>query len=153
MKKTLILWLVLLGIDHALMAQKQDPEAIRQAVESMSFVFEATSTTPTGGRLIQLDPGYTLALSPTQVEANLPYFGRAYQAPIGDLDAGMKFSVDRYEYKIKSKRKDAGWDLAIRPEHSDVKRIFLNITRTGKAMVTITSNSRQSITYEGTIKP
>src|SRR6185436_5082371 len=66
---------------------KQDKQAAKDAaikllVDSQNYVFVVQSAMPLSGRVRQLTSDYDLRVTKTSVISYLPYFGRAYQAPI-----------------------------------------------------------------------
>ena len=74
MKKLAILALLYLSIAGLVHGQQTDTQKLREAVNAKTFVFESRQASAMRGRMIQLDPGYTLDVSPEKVVANLPFF-------------------------------------------------------------------------------
>src|SRR5882672_9273272 len=72
------------GFAQPTKAEKQAAKkaAISNMVDSQSYVFKAQSATPMSGRNRQLTSDYDLKVTKDQVVSYLPYFGRAYSAPI-----------------------------------------------------------------------
>ncbi|MBN7809643.1 DUF4251 domain-containing protein [Algoriphagus sp. H41] len=152
MKKPAFLFLFCLSIMAAASAQQTDPEKLQQAVDTKTFVFEGRQASGVRGRMIQLDPGYTLEVSPEKVTGNLPFFGRSYQGTPGSTDIGLKFDFSEFDYSVKP-RKKGGWDITIEPkESSDVRSVFLTIQSKGNASLRVTSNSKEPMSYTGFIK-
>lgn len=150
--KKLAFFLLCLAVALVSHAQETDPEKLQQAVDSKTFVFEGRQATAMRGRMIQLDPGYTLSVSPEKVVADLPFFGRAYSSTPGQTDGGLKFDFTEYTYDVKP-RKKGGWDITIEPtESNDIRAIFLTIQKTGNASLRITSNSKEGMSYSGIIQ-
>src|SRR5205823_2822913 len=91
--------------------KKSSKEAMtRNRVESKDFVFEAQSVSPMGGGMRQLTSSYDLIVSKDTIISNLPYFGRAYTAPVNPSEGGINFTSTNFEYTVKGKRK-GGWDV------------------------------------------
>ncbi len=152
MKKPAILLLFCLTVAAIAHAQQNDPEKLQSAVDSKTFVFEGRQASGMRGRMIQLDPGYTLDVSPEKVTGDLPFFGRSYQATPGSTDGGLKFEFSEFDYLVKP-RKKGGWDITIEPtEQQDIRSIFLTIQTSGNASLRITSNSKEGMSYSGIIK-
>lgn len=152
MKKLVLLFVFCLSFAALTKAQKADPEKVQAAVESKTFEFVARQATGMRGRSIQLDPGYTLKVSPEKIVADLPFFGRAYQGTPGSSDGGLKFDFAEYTYEVKP-RKKGGWDITIEPtEQNDIRSIFLTVQESGNASLRITSNSREGMSYTGFIR-
>jgi hypothetical protein len=152
MNKLAYLLLFCLMLSTAAIAQQNDPEKLQEAVDTKTFVFEGRQASGMRGRMIQLDPGYTLEVSREKVSGNLPFFGRSYQGTPGSTDIGLKFDFSEYDYTVKP-RKKGGWDITIEPgESNDVRSIFLTIQTSGNASLRITSNSKDPMSYTGFIK-
>ena len=103
--KTLAILFSLFFVVSVALAQESDPERLQQAIDSKTFVFVARQASGIRGRSIQLDPGYTLNLSPEKVVANLPFFGRAYSSTPGSTEGGLKFDFTEYSYEVKPPEK------------------------------------------------
>ena len=55
---------------------------VARAIETQNYVFKARQAMPSAGRTRQLNTDYDLRVSKDSVASWLPYFGRAYQAPL-----------------------------------------------------------------------
>ena len=64
-------------------AQEKKEPTTQQIVESKNYIFKAESVNPQRGRFRYLTSAeYDLVVTSDTVIAYLPYFGRAYSAPI-----------------------------------------------------------------------
>jgi hypothetical protein len=152
MKKFSLLFLTFLTLSLVSYAQLSPPEKLQTSVDSKSFVFEARQTSGVRGGMIQLDPGFTLLVSPDKVTGDLPFYGRSFTATPGSSDGGLKFEFSEFDYTVKL-RKKGGWDITIEPtESNDIRSIYLTVQKTGNASLRITSNSKESMSYTGIIK-
>lgn len=152
MKKLAILVLLYLSIAGLVQGQQTNTQKLREAVNAKTFVFESRQASGMRGRMIQLDPGYTLDVSPEKVVANLPFFGRAYSSTPGQIDEGLKFELTEYDYAVKP-RKKGGWDVSIKPIGTgDIRSVTLTIQTSGYASLRIISNSKDPMSYSGIIK-
>lgn len=152
MKNTFLFFLFFLTLAWLAQAQQTDPEKLQVAVDSKTFVFEGRQATGMRGRMIQMDPGYTLKVSPEKVVGDLPFFGRSYQGTPGSTDGGLKFDFSEFDYTVKP-RKKGGWDITIEPtEQNDIRSIFLTVQKSGNASLRITSNSKEGMNYSGIIQ-
>lgn len=131
--------------------RKAAEEAIvKKSVEEKQYVFTARSANPTGGRSINLTSIYELKVYGDSVICDLPYFGRAFTATAA-TGGGINFTSTNAEY-ISTDAKKGGWDIKIKPKDvSDIREVNLFISPSGYTSVTVTSNSRQSISYYGTV--
>ncbi len=136
--------------------QAEKAAAIRNLVDSQNYVFLAQSAMPMSGPVRQLTSDYDLKLTKSRVVSDLPYFGRAYVAPIDPSRGGIQFTSKDFDYKV-TERKKGGWDIQIRPkDYSDVQSLNLSIFGDGHASLQVTSTNRQSISFNGyvtAIKP
>lgn len=151
MKKIAGFLLLLLAFARISSAQQTDPQILQSAIDAKTFVFEARQATGMRGRMIQLDPGYTLNVTPEQVVGSLPFFGRSYEGTMGTSDGGLNFELTEYTYTVKP-RKKGGWDITIKPSQTqDIQSIYLTIQKTGNTSLRITSNSKEGMSYQGII--
>jgi hypothetical protein len=78
----------------------------------------------------------------------LPYFGRAYVAPVDPTEGGIKFTSTNFSYTAKQKKD--GWEITILPKDTrDVKQMYLSVSTKGYAKLQVISNNRESISYNG----
>jgi hypothetical protein len=155
---TLILALLVLG---SLAAHAQDTKkdkdaekiaATKNLVDSQNYVFIAQSASPMSGRVRQLTPDYDLKITKSSIVSYLPYFGRAYTAPLDPTQGGIQFTSKDFEYTATPRDK-GGWDVMIKPkDYRDVQQMSLSISSTGYATLQVTSTSRQPISFNGYIR-
>lgn len=125
---------------------------IKAIVPARTYVFRAQSVLPMSGRTRQVTgDGYELIVSKDTVNSYLPYFGRAYSAPIDPSRGGVEFISTNFEYN-EAPRKDGGWEITIKPrDNRDVQQMFLSVSENGYASLQVTSNNRSPISYNGII--
>ena len=125
--------------------------AIKEMVEGQNYTFKAQSATPMSGRLRQLTSDYDLQVSKDLIVSQLPYFGRAYSAPISPSDGGIQFTSKEFDYTTANKKK-GGWDITIKYKDTrDAKQMQLSIFNNGTASLQVISNNRQPISFNGYI--
>ena len=149
--KTFALFLTLiLGKPSFLFSQNDT--AVKTMVESGQYIFVAEFAIPMSGRTITLTSEYDLAVSRDSLIAYLPYYGRAYQAPLDPAQGGIKFTSVKFDYKT-TKAKKGSWDISMATkDQSDNNRLSLHIASNGRATLVVTGTFRQSITFTGYIK-
>ena len=132
---------------------KDKTEATKQLVEAQHYVFVAQTALPMNGHVRQLTGvDYDLKVTKTSITAYLPYFGRAYSAPIDPSQGGIQFTSAAFNYTL-TMRKKGGWDVQIKPtDAADVQQLSLTITETGYATLQVTSTNRQAISFNGYIE-
>ena len=141
------------GFAQSTKAEKQAAKtaAIKNLVDSQSYVFKAQSAMPMSGRSRQLTSDYDLKVTKDQVVSYLPYFGRAYSAPIDPSQGGIQFTSKDFDYTT-TPRKKGGWDIQIKPkDNRDVQQMSLTISEDGYASLQVTSINRQPISFSGYI--
>ncbi len=129
----------------------QQYEKISAMIESGNYVYEVQSVNPTGGRTIQTTSMYTMKATDGTFEADLPFFGRAYQADYGG-DGGIKFNGEPENLEIQ---KDANkYTISVSftiKQPSDWFKVNLAVGSSGYGTLNITSQKRQPISYYGFI--
>ncbi len=137
-------------------ATKEDKKAAKQTriqnlVASQQYVFKAQTMQPMSGRSRALTSDYDVKVGKDTLTCYLPYFGRAYTAPIGSTDGGIQFTSTNFSYSVAIKKK-GGWDVLIKPNDAqDVQQLQLTISQDGYASLQVTSNNRQPISFNGYI--
>lgn len=147
------LMLILFSVVTIKAQDKQDKyKAIRNAVESKNYVFVAQLAQTTSGRLRQLTSRYQLEVKTDTINADLPYFGRAYSLPIDPSKVGINFTSTDFEYS-NTPKKNGGWSVLIKPkEKVDARQLILDISQGGYANLRVISNNRQSISFNGYVQ-
>src|SRR5260221_2449467 len=95
--------------------KKDNETTIKNIVEAKKYVFEAESVQPSSGRLRQLTYGYQVEVNGDTVTVDLPYFGRAYSAPVDASNGGIHFTTNEFDYTT-TPRKKGGWRILIKPK-------------------------------------
>ncbi len=154
-KFMLLLALFVLG-NQALQAQESNKDkeqqkaaAVKNMVDTKNFVFKAQSMTPMRGRNRQLTSEYDLKIFNDSLISFLPYFGRAYTAPVNPSEGGLQFTSTDFQYQATA-RKKGGWEITIQPkDHRDVRQLLLNVFESGNATLQVISNNRDPIFFNG----
>lgn len=134
--------------EQKLEKQKQ----IALLVESKEFVFVASRVMPQSGRVINLTTVYNVDFHPEWIKSDLPFFGRAFSGVgYGGGDEGMKFEGKPTVYSIEKKKKAYIIKADVRGER-DSYSMMLTVYFEGSATLSINSNNRSSISYDGDIK-
>jgi len=129
--------------------QKEQAEKVQKLVELQNYTFVAQYAQPMTGGSINLTSEYDLKVGLDAVTAYLPYFGRAYVAPIDPTEGGIKFNSTDFDYRLNKNRK-GGWTAFI--NINDGKQgiqMTLNIASSGSAILSVSDNNRQSISFNG----
>jgi hypothetical protein len=124
---------------------------VNEIVNEQQYVFVAETAHPSGGSNIRLSQGFDLRVTSNSVVAYLPFYGRAYTAPMDPTQGGIKFTSTRFQYNRTANSK-SGWDITIKPEDvNDVQELHLSITAEGYGNLHVTSSNRQGISFSGQV--
>src|SRR4051794_24283983 len=85
--------------------QKEIATSIESLLNSKNYVFKAQTVLPTRGSVRQLTSEYDLRVLGDSIVAYLPYFGRAYTAPVDPTAGGIQFTSTNFDYNIEQKKK------------------------------------------------
>jgi hypothetical protein len=134
-----------------LVAHAQQKETvIKNKIQARSYVFMAQSVSPMRGSMRQLTSEYDLRVSPDSIIVWLPYFGRAYSAPLNAPDGGIKFTSTNVDYTVVTRKNR--WDITIKPKDAaGINQLFLTVFANGSASLQVTSNNRDPISFGGYI--
>jgi len=128
-------------------------EKVKELVSGKNFVFYAKRAFPTGYRSVDLTTNTgTIVIENDSVDADLPYFGRAYTSSYSG-EAGLKFSGNIKDEKLEYRDEKfmVRYSFQVKGE-SDLFNVSMDISSDGNASVNINSQNRNSISYHGTIE-
>ncbi|WP_315821222.1 DUF4251 domain-containing protein [Paraflavitalea speifideaquila] len=121
---------------------------VQAMIDAQRYIFKPQSANPMRGRTVQLTTEYSVKVSKDTIVSDLPYFGRAFTAPIDPTRGGIQFNSTKFDYKVETIKK--GWQVTIKPtDVSDVQQFFLTIFNNGSATLQVTSNNRTPISFNG----
>ena len=163
MKTTLSILLILINVvSFSVSAQEKTKKELKQErelkkqneikalIDSQNFVFEAQKATPQGGRLLQLDYNtYFLKFKADNVTCDLPFFGRGYNVGYNS-DGGIKFEGKPENIKVENKKNNTILKATVRGA-SDVYDLTFSIFYNGNTTLSVSSNNRGPISYDGVI--
>ncbi|MCP2027865.1 hypothetical protein L1276_003025 [Flavobacterium sp. HSC-32F16] len=128
----------------------QKQKEIENLIQSRNFVFEAQRITPQGGQLINLDYNmYFLKFNTEKTTSDLPFFGRGYNVGYGS-EGGIKFEGKPENVKVEKKKKSSILKASVKGK-DDVYDLMFTIFYNGSATLTVNSNNRSPIFYDGVI--
>jgi Domain of unknown function (DUF4251) len=135
-------------------ADKSDPKklAFKNMVDSQHFVFTAQSVTPLRGQFRNLTSSYDVSISKDTMISYLPYFGRAYTAPVDPSKGVLNFTSTSFSYSVTPHKKN-GWNVMVKPkDNTDIQQFLFTIFDNGTASLNVTSTSRDPISFNGYIQ-
>lgn len=143
-----------------------DQKTLEDITASNQFTFMAKRANPTNfdvinvmnslpnsnsARMLDLDYGYTIVIKEKQLEVNLPYFGRLFNPSYDTTKNSYNFTSKDFTLN-KVQNKKGNWVYTITPKDvNNVRIIYLEIFKNGNTYVSIDSNDRQAISYDGYI--
>ncbi|MBT8266956.1 MAG: DUF4251 domain-containing protein [Bacteroidia bacterium] len=128
-------------------------EAAKDLVETRQFTFRSNWMNTQGGKRIQLDAGSGyLTLNEDQANAYFPYFGTVRVATMYE-GGGIEFDtqIEDFEIKYNDERKiiNITFMVAAKKERYEV---LIQLYKGLKGSVTVFSNKRDQISYDGYFK-
>lgn len=134
--------------------KQQKIDAVKKMMDNQNYVFMAQFANPMGFRTINLNYSYNVIVSKDSINSYLPYYGRAYVAPYNPTDpseTGIQFKSKQFDYQANNSKK-SGWEITIVPHDiKETRKFIFNISDEGYATLSVTSNDRQSISFNGYI--
>ncbi|UKB79917.1 DUF4251 domain-containing protein [Chryseobacterium sp. MEBOG07] len=142
-----------------------DPKIVNTLVDSQEFTFHAERANPTNydvinvmnsmpnataTRLLNLNGDYTIDVTKNTLDVVLPYFGRVFNPSYGNAgDNSYRFTSKDFTVN-KTQNKKGTWTLKFKPKDvRTIDEVNIEIFKNGKAFVSMRSNDRQPITYDG----
>ncbi|WP_165851981.1 DUF4251 domain-containing protein [Mucilaginibacter terrenus] len=125
--------------------------AVKQMIEAKDFVFTARFMYPMGGGQRYIDPYYDLRVNKDTVTSFLPYWGVAYSGAgyNNPDDNGIKFTSTKFNYRTEGDKK-GGWKIYFKPtDVRTVNQMILTVASNGNADLSVISNNRQQIRFDG----
>jgi Domain of unknown function (DUF4251) len=131
--------------------KQNDYLQLKSLIEAKKFRFHALSATSMKGMTRQLTSEYFLKLNNDSLWVDLPYYGRSFTTSYPPTDLSTSFTSNQFGYSADSAKK-GGWEITVLPKNEpNASKINISITSSGYGTVRISSNSRQPISYYGTI--
>lgn len=131
---------------------KLSSDDIKDMVNSSQFVFVAERVTPLRGRTRFLTTSYDVMVKKDSLTCFLPFFGRAFQAPIDPSKGGIQFTSTNFSYNVNPKKTNQ-WDVTIKPnDNTDVQQLNFNIFDNGIANLNVANTHRDPISFSGHIE-
>lgn len=149
----LIVFACLQGFSQSGVEQKKQDQYnyLKSQIDAKKFRFHALSATSMKGMTRQLTSEYFLKLNKDSLFVELPYYGRSFTTSYPPTDVTTEFKTTQFSYKSDTLKK-GGWDITIVPKNqSNAAKISLSITTSGYCTLRVSSNTREPISYYGTI--
>lgn len=130
-------------------AEKQ--KQVEAIINARTFLFTARTAIPQGYKTVNLNTNmYNVSFAPENIISYLPYYGRAYSGAGYGNDSGIKFEGKPEEFTVTKGKKNYTVKAVVKGER-DQFSLILTVSFEGSASLTVNSNSRSSISYNGVI--
>ena len=133
----------------------EDPKEknISSLIENKKFTINVLSALPLRGPYIHLTSNYYIKLHNDSTSIYLPYFGRAYSAPYGGGEGGIKATGKYTDYKEKFNNKKDKYTISFSIKNKEDKYDFnIDIFLSGTANIYVQPQNKQSISFNGEIE-
>ena len=125
---------------------------VENMVSNKNFIFVAERVNPLRGMTRNLTSEYDVMIFKDSLVSYLPYFGRAYQAPINPNEGGIQFTSTDFSYATNS-TKNKSWMVSVKPrDNRDIQELSFNIFDNGTATLNVTSLNIDPISFTGYVK-
>lgn len=133
-------------------ANTLDKGMIEKMITDHSFIFVAERMNPLRGRTQILTSSYDVRVNSDSLISYLPYFGRAYSAPIDPTNIGTQFTSTKFTYQVNS-TKNNQWRVSLIPKDvPSIQEFVFTIFDNGSTTLNVLSTSRDQISYAGYLK-
>lgn len=128
---------------------KLNADDVKNMVDNRSFIFIPNRVYPLRGKSHILTTEYDVTLKNDSLVSYLPYFGRAYQAPLNPTEGGIQFTSTNFSYVVNPNNKK-GWDVIIKPkDFQEVQQFYFRIFENGIATLNVISTYKDPISFNG----
>ncbi len=152
---------LLFAMSTLLISYATAQENMMSLVKSQHFQFIATGI---NSSLISEYPqfssmnmdGYSIEVTKKYLDCKLPFVGRVYRNGMNEHHIEVYASKYTYEYKVVKRRKTTDIIVkmsALSNDGGDKLNFTLVIGESGRAVLTVVSNNRETVTYYGTVYP
>ena len=141
------------GASQSATEKAQQAQFLSEKIESFNFKFIATHAYPQNFNPVYLSSPYDVKVSSDTVQAYLPYYGRAFSAPMDPSEGGIKFTSTDFKYEIEKGRKAGNWIIKIIT--ADTNRPFelnFNLWDNGSGSLNVQDRDRQNISFQGSVE-
>jgi uncharacterized protein DUF4251 len=133
-------------------AQNLTTAQVDSLINSKHYTFKAERMNPQRGGQKYLTSEYFLRVAGDSLISALPYFGRAYTAPINPEDAGYDFTSTNFNYNVVPKKKGSHQITINTKDKMNTVTFVLTVYNNGNSYLQVTSVNRQPISYTGYLK-
>ena len=129
--------------------EKLSANEIKNMVDSSQFIFVAERVAPLRGSTRYLTSRYDVTVKKDTVNADLPYFGRAYQAQLDPSKGGIHFVSTDFAYNNNPKNENE-WEVIVKPnDEQNIQQLAFDIFSNGIATLNVVNTHRDPISFYG----
>lgn len=131
---------------------KTDQSKMAILLNSKNFEFIANTMYPLGQPPKNLvGSSYSVTFSPEMIISNMPFYWRAYSAMISGKDKGMRFKGTPEDFTVSEMKK--GYEVKVTVKNdNNTYTILLTVSESGFASLSINTNNRDTLNYQGEVK-
>ena len=146
-----LLVLFIFGSATAQVKVEKASNSIETLLNSKNFEFIANTMIPmSGGTKNLVGSNYSITFTPEMIVSNMPFYGRAYSGMTLNRDKGMRFKGKPENFTVNKSDKDFEINAEVEGEN-DTYFISITVGNSSFATLTISSNDRGTISYQGEI--
>lgn len=124
---------------------------VEAMMNARTFVFTARTAIPQGYKTVNLNTNmYNVSFAPENIISYLPYYGTAYSGIGYGNDSGLKFEGKPEDFTVTKGKKNYNAKAVVKGER-DVFNLMLTVSFEGSASLSVSSNNRGTISYNGVI--
>lgn len=102
-------------------------------------------------RILNLDYGYTLVIKKDEIVATLPYYGRLFTPSFNNDKNSYRFTSKDFAINKTTGKKGSTVYMITVKDQPNIQKMNLEIFSNGKSYLSMSSNDRQPISYDGYI--
>lgn len=115
-----------------------------------SLLIRVSMATTKRGNVVPVDNSFYLRLLGDSVSSNLPYFGRAYSAPIG-TESVLRFDATMSDF-TSTRNKDGATRMEFRVRTiEDTFRFRVEVYDNGRTTIYVRPTRREAISFDGDV--
>lgn len=124
-----------------------------RAVPTNMDVINVMNSLPnsSSARILNLDYGYTLVIKKEEIVATLPYYGRMFTPSFDMNKNSYRFTSKDFTINKTAGKKGSSIYIISLSDQPNIRKMILEVYGNGKSYLSINSNDRQPISYDGYI--
>ena len=125
-------------------------QLVKSHIDTKSFRIDVDQMSPLRGPSRVLSDQWNVRVHGDSLYSYLPYFGRAYQIPLGG-GKGLNFSCPVSRYVVSYPQKDRTQILIVARNEEDEYHYMINVFDNGSASIYVSCHNRENISFSGSM--